>query len=91
MSLFSRLFGGKSGGAAEADADPPEEYKGFRITPRPIPENGQFRVSALIERDGRSHELIRADTMASREDALAISLAKARQMIDQQGARLFGD
>jgi hypothetical protein len=36
------------------------------------------------------HELVRADTMASLEDATAISLAKARQMIDEQGERLFG-
>ena len=38
----------------------------------------------------RSHRLLRADTMASLDDARAISLAKARQVIDEQGDRLFG-
>ncbi|QLQ18341.1 MAG: hypothetical protein HZT43_06130 [Exiguobacterium profundum] len=87
MSLLSRLFGSKS---EKPEATPSsEDHKGFRITPKPIREGGQFRVSALIEKDGR-HELIRADTMASLEEAMVLSLAKARQMIDEQGERLFG-
>ncbi|MCX7668745.1 MAG: HlyU family transcriptional regulator [Anaerolineae bacterium] len=89
MSLLSRLFGAKSEKPAAAAAQA-EEHKGFRITPRPIREGGTFRVSALIEKDGRSHELIRADTMTSQEDAISLSLAKARQMIDEQGESLFG-
>lgn len=88
MSLLSRLFGSKS---EKPEATPSsEDHKGFRITPKPIREGGQFRVSALIEKDGRRHELIRADTMASLEEAMVLSLAKARQMIDEQGERLFG-
>jgi hypothetical protein len=90
MSWFSRLFGGK---ADEAEAPPPgdtEDYKGFRVTPQPMRDGGQYRVAARIEKDGRTHDLIRADTMASLDDAVALSLTKARQMIDEQGDRLFG-
>lgn len=89
MSLLSRLFGGKSKPEAPA-AGQAEEHKGFRITPKPIREGGQYRVAARIEKDGRVHELVRADTMTSVEEAVAISRAKARQMIDEQGERLFG-
>ncbi|NCO87971.1 MAG: hypothetical protein GW886_15205 [Rhodobacterales bacterium] len=93
MSLLSRLFGGKSGGDAPASSGPAEEYKGYAITPAPIQSGGQYRVAARIEKtiDGtlRTHSLTRADTMASQEDAMAISLAKAKQVIDEQGDRIF--
>lgn len=89
MSLLSRLFGGKSAADVPQTGGEAEEYKGFRVIPKPIREGGQYRVSARIEKDGRVHELVRADTMASLEDAVAISRSKARQMIDEQGERLF--
>jgi hypothetical protein len=88
MSFWKRLFGSKSDDPAPSAAG--EDYNGFLITPTPIREGGQFRVAARIEKDGQSHELIRADTMASAEDATAASLRKARQIIDEQGDRLFG-
>lgn len=92
MALFSRLFGGKSGGSDQPA--PAEEYKGFRIVPHPIREGGHYRVAARIEKDVdgqlRQHELIRADTVATLDEATALSVAKARQMIDEQGDRLFG-
>ncbi|WP_136645999.1 HlyU family transcriptional regulator [Tabrizicola sp. YIM 78059] len=90
MSLLSRLFGRKSADPAPESRTEGEDYKGYRIVPRPIREGGQFRVAARIEKDGRGHDLIRADTMASAEQAAALSVAKARQMIDEQGDRLFG-
>lgn len=89
MSLLSRLFGSKSSPPGPAPTEA-EDHKGFRITPQPIREGGTYRVSALIEKDGRQHVLIRADSMASLEEAMALSAAKARQMIDEQGERLFG-
>lgn len=89
MSLLSRLFGSKPEKSAAAPTAS-EDHKGFRITPGPIREGGHYRVSALIEKDGRQHVLIRADSMASLDEARALSVAKARQMIDEQGDRLFG-
>jgi hypothetical protein len=91
MAWFSKLFGGKSADAGEAAApDSSEEYKGFRITAKPIREGGQYRVAARIVKDDRVHELVRADTVSSLDDATAISLGKARQVIDEQGEKLFG-
>ncbi len=85
MSIFSRLFGG--GAAPEPER---ETYEGFTITPTPVREGSRFRIGALIEKDGRSHNLIRADMLETQEDANAASIRKARQMIDEQGERLFG-
>ena len=92
MAWFSKLFGGKAGDAEAGAAEPSsaEEYKGFRITPRPIRDGGQYRIAARIEKGDQTHELIRADMMGSLDDAVSLSLAKARQMIDEQGERLFG-
>lgn len=96
MSLLSRLFGSGSGeakpkSAPEAD---PEIYKDFAITPTPIREGGRYRVSARIEKEvggqKKVHTLIRADVLDSLDDAAKASLGKARQMIDEQGDRIFG-
>jgi hypothetical protein len=90
MSLLSRLFGG---GAARPET-PPETHKGFSIRPTPIREGGRYRVSARIEKEvggvPKTHTLIRADVMDSEDEAATVSVAKARQMIDEQGERLFG-
>ncbi|MBM1221161.1 hypothetical protein JQU17_13085 [Ponticoccus sp. SC2-23] len=90
MSILSRLFGSK-GTASEggSSAGPAEEYNGFTITPEPIKEGGVYRVAARIEKDGKVHQLIRADTLNSKDDAAAASSSKARQMIDEQGDRIF--
>ena len=90
MSWFSRLFGAKADQPTAAPVAGREEHKGFAITPNPIKDGGQFRVDARIEKDGKTHEMIRADTMASLEQATEISVRKAKQMIDEQGDRLFG-
>lgn len=95
MSLFSKLFGG--GGAkdpAPATAVQPEVHEGYEIFPEPQSAGGQYRVAARIEKvvDGerKVHRLVRADTVASRDDAVAMSLVKAKQVIREQGDRLFG-
>ncbi|WGH79298.1 HlyU family transcriptional regulator [Jannaschia ovalis] len=87
MSLLSRLFGGRR--EAEPTAAPSESYQGYTITPDPIAAGGEFRIAAVIEKDGRRHELIRADTLRDREAAVAASLGKARQVIDEQGESIF--
>ncbi len=87
MSFLKRLFGG--GGGSAPPAAEAETYLGFTIRPDPEATSGGHRIGATIEKDGRSHRLIRADTLASRDDAVAASSAKARQVIDEQGDRLF--
>ena len=88
MSLLSKLFGSKP--KAEKKAEVVKEvYKDFTITPTPIKDGGRYRISALIEKDGRSHTLIRADMLDDLETANQSSVAKAKRMIDEQGSRLF--
>jgi len=88
MSLFTKLFGG---GKAEPE---PEIHNGYRIYPAPAKESGGYRLQAGIEKeiDGetRTHQLIRADTISDLEQANQASVAKAKQIIDEQGDRLFG-
>lgn len=88
MSLFSKLFGG---GAPKGPVA--EEYNGFRIFAEPMKDGKRYRIAARIEKDVdgelKSHQLIRADTLEGSEAAVAASQAKAKQVIDQQGDRLF--
>ena len=91
MSLLSRLFGG--GGGASTPEPEPETYKDFRIFATPISEGGQWRLAGRIEKevDGtpKSHQLIRADMLDDFKAANDASLNKARQVVDEQGERLF--
>ncbi|WP_170335061.1 HlyU family transcriptional regulator [Ruegeria arenilitoris] len=89
MSLFSKLFGG-----GELPEPEPVLYKGFEIFPDLMPEAGKYRLLARIEKtidgDRKSHTMIRADVFESRDQAESFSIAKAKQVIDEQGERLFG-
>ena len=90
MSLLSRLFGG---GGAPKPRHAPETYKDFAITPDPAREGSRFRIRARIEKEiggeTKTHTLIRADTLEDEDAAVAASVGKARQLIDEQGDRLF--
>ena len=89
MSLLSRLFGSGAKPAKE-----PELYKDFRIFPEPQTTSGGFRIAARIEKEvggeTKIHQLLRADTVQSAEEAAAFSIRKAKQVIDEQGERIFG-
>jgi hypothetical protein len=91
MSLLSRLFGG---GGPPKPRHASETHKGFTITPDPMREGSRFRIRAHVTKEvggeTKSHTLIRADTLEDEEAAAAASLGKARQLIDEQGERLFG-
>lgn len=97
MSFFKRLFGG---GAAndEASAEPKTageaEHKGFTIRATPFKaDGGQYQTCGVIEKeiDGvvKEHKFIRADRFSGLDDAVQITLNKGRQIIDEQGARIF--
>ena len=90
MSLFSKLFGGGGGKPAKE----PETYKDFRIFPEPQSGAGGFRIAARIEKEvggeTKTHHLLRADTVQSAEEAETFSIRKAKQVIDEQGERIFG-
>lgn len=90
--MLRRLLGGGRP-SGEPDRASAVDYRGYRIVPLVRPHGGQYLTCALIEKDfpdgPRRHELIRADTHASPDDAKAFALHKARQVIDEQGDRLF--
>lgn len=96
MSFWKKLFGGGGGGGSDDAAAKPvqiAEHKGFTIEARPYKESGQFQVAGVIakgEGEARKvHKFIRADRFPTVEEAADFTLIKARQIIDQQGDRVF--
>jgi hypothetical protein len=91
MSFWKSLFGG---GEPKAVAARTEDYKGFTIAAAPYPEGGQYQLAGTITKDVggtlKEHKFVRADRFSSAEDAIEFTLVKARQIIDQQGDKLFG-
>ena len=97
MSFFSKLFGG--GAPREPEPVKQEEpvlYEGLSILAAPVKaETGQWRLAGTIVKSGEDGDMerfyLRADTFPSRDDAIEFSVRKGRQIIDEQGARLFAD
>jgi hypothetical protein len=93
MSFLSKLFGGGGGGSAEPAAAPGEDYKGFTIRPTPTKIGSEYQLAGKIEKNVggelKTYNFVRADRLSSRDDAAARALDKARQLIDEQGERLF--
>ena len=84
------------GAAEHASGEPAAaavEYKGYRIRPAPYRTKNQYQTAGTIEKDTpegvKEHRFVRADTYHSREDAVAFAISKAKQIIDQQGDRIF--
>jgi hypothetical protein len=93
MSFLKKLFGG-GGAKAEPKTTASIEHKGYRIEAQPFVEGGQYQVAGLISKDIdgvlKTHRFVRADRCASADDATQITLAKGRQIVDQNGDRVFG-
>ncbi len=92
MSFWKSLFGG--GGEAKEAAPPPgEEYKGFTIRATPMSVGSEYQLAGRIEKEIggelKVHEFVRADRLSSRDEATSFALAKARQIIDEQGEHIF--
>ena len=96
MSFWKKLFGGGAEDSAPAgDKSLGEEsYKGFTIKAITMPAGSEFQLAGLIEKtvggELRSYKFVRADRFSSREDVVSFSLAKGRQIIDEQGEGVFG-
>ncbi len=97
MSFLKRLFGLGSSEQSPADSsaatEKEVEHKGFLIKATPFKEGGQFQTCGIItkEVDGtlKEHRFIRADRFPALDDAVEVSIRKAKQVIDEQGERLF--
>jgi hypothetical protein len=95
MSFWKKIFG--SGGSEAAAAGGPEmareEYKGFVIRAAVQPAGSEFQLAGSIEKeiggDVKRHDFVRADRFSSKDEAANFTLAKGRQIIDEQGDGLF--
>jgi hypothetical protein len=92
-AIWARLA--SAGGTGEG-AEPPiavVEYNGYRIKPAPYRTGGHYQTAGVIEKDGpegiREHRFVRADMHPSRDSAIAFTIAKAQQIIDLEGDRIF--
>jgi hypothetical protein len=90
--ILGRLFGGGGDSGEEAPGEA-VEYKGFRIRPAPYRTEGQFQTAGVIEKDFpdgmKEHRFVRAEKHASKGDAVAFTVTKGQQIIDESGDRLF--
>lgn len=95
MSFWKTLFGG---GAASAEPAGDkvlgeESYKGFVIKAIEMKAGSELQLAGTIEKDvggeHKTYRFVRADRMTSRDDLIALALSKGRQIIDEQGERIF--
>ena len=95
MSWLSRLFGSaheKAPGEAAPTAE--VEHRGFTVRAEPYKsDSGQFQVAGtivkMVDGEERKHSFVRADRLGSLDDATDVSLQKGRQIVDEQGERMF--
>ena len=91
-SLLAKLGGG-AGGEAQPAASKEIEHAGFTIRATPYKEEGQYQLCGVIEKevDGemKSHRFIRAERFPGLDDAVEMTFAKGRQIVDQNGERVF--
>src|SRR3954451_5860067 len=97
-SLWARLAGAGAGGGG-APAEEPRldgvEYKGYRIRHAPYAATGGYQTCGIIEKGAsegpaRDPRFAGAETHPSRDEAATFAIAKGKQIIDQQGERMFG-
>ena len=95
-AAWARLTGGRERGEADGSVAPAAEaeHKGFCIRATPYSAPGGWQTAGVIEKASdsgvREHHFVRAEKHPSREEAAAFTIAKARQIIDEQGERVFG-
>ena len=91
--LWNRFAGRSAAGESNEPAAEAVEYKGFRIRPEPYSAKGGYQTAGIIEKDSetglKEHRFVRAETHPSKDDAVSFSVTKAKQIIDEQGDRLF--
>lgn len=96
-SFLSKLFGLSGGGArageAATEASDPVEYEGFLIQAAPERAGDQWRLAGHIIKKHPDGDLtrtfLRADTFSARDEAENFAIRKAKQIIDEQGEKLF--
>ena len=92
LGFLKKALGGGAG-SREPEPANPVEHEGFTIVATPRRAGGGWSTEGHIRKlvDGEAKEVhfIRADTSPSRDAAIALSVGKARKIIDEQGERVF--
>ena len=98
VGFLKKLFGGStegSGGAQTPEREEPVEHKGLLVEAAPEPEGDQWRLAGFVCQlsgdDRMERKFLRADLFSSRDEACEFAVRKGKQIIDEQGARLFAD
>jgi len=94
MSFWKNLFGG---GGTPKSIEPAvvgeEAYKGFTVKAITMPVGSEYQLAGTIEKsiegELKTYKFVRADRFSSKEDVVVFSLAKGRQIIDEQGDGIF--
>jgi len=99
MAILSKITAMFSGGKKEAPSADPVAYKNYTIVAQPIKEGSQYRTAGYIRSDSgtdadadvevKQVQFIRADVNGDFDSAVEHSVQKAKQIIDEQGARMF--
>lgn len=90
--FLGRMFGG-SGESSSGKVVATETYSDFEIRAAPVSEANGWRVTGVIVKTvggtQKTHQFVRADTCADLESAAAMTIRKAKQLIDERGEKLF--
>lgn len=92
--FFRSFVAPKEGSDSAAPSADAVEHEGYRIQPAARREGGQWLTVGVIYKefeDGvvKEQQFIRADFYSSKEEADACAVRKGKQIIDEQGDKLF--
>lgn len=95
VGFLKKLFGGGSAAPVDVAAKAPDDvHKDIEIRANPMSEaGGQWRIAGTltkIEGDEKIvRKFVRADMVQSQDEAISASIAKAKMIIDQNGAYIW--
>jgi hypothetical protein len=95
MSFLKKLFGigGEKGEPGAPKVLGEETFEGYKIKAIEMKAGAEYQLAGLIEKefDGevKSSQFIRADRLASADMAASAAIEKGKQIVKEQGDRLF--
>lgn len=93
MSFLKKLFGGGSKDDAGEKIMDSATYNDFVISAIEMKVGSEYQLCGKIEKEiggeTKVHSFIRADRISSRDQAIEAIVNKGRQIIDEQGERIF--
>lgn len=96
MSFLKKLFsagGGSESAVATGAGAPEEEHQGFLIRASLLPSGREYQLSGTIEKriEGvlKRRDFSTGDLFASKQEAVAATMAEGRRIIDEAGDKVF--